>query len=175
MAGRRGGAGAESLELVVPTAEEMRELGRELAASLEAGDLVLLTGDLGAGKTTLAQGIGAGLDVRGPITSPTFIIARVHRSTVGGPPLVHVDAYRLSGWDELEDLDLEASLDEAITVVEWGTGLAEGLADRRLEIEILRTHGGAPGEVSEARTVRVCAIHRELPKLGIRESQQPGG
>lgn len=170
-----GAAEESAVELVVATAEEMRELGRELAGSLRAGDLVLLTGDLGAGKTTLTQGIGAGLGVRGPIASPTFIIARVHRSTAGGPPLVHVDAYRLGGWDELEDLDLEASLDDAVTVVEWGTGLAEGLADRRLEIEIVRTHGGEPGEVSEHRTVRVRAIHRELPKLVIRESRQAGG
>ena len=155
--------GESAVELVVPTAERMRELGRELARGLEAGDLVLLTGDLGAGKTTLTQGIGAGLGVRGPIASPTFIIARVHPSIIGGPPLVHVDAYRLGGWDELEDLDLEASLGEAVTVVEWGTGLAEGLADRRLEIEILRTHGDEPGEATEDRTVRLRAIHRELP------------
>jgi tRNA threonylcarbamoyladenosine biosynthesis protein TsaE len=153
------------LELVVPTAEEMRKLGRELAGALAAGDLVLLTGDLGAGKTTLTQGIGAGLGVQGTIASPTFVIARVHRSAAGGPPLVHVDAYRLGGWDELEDLDLEASLDEAVTVVEWGTGIAEGLADRRLEIEIVRTHGGEPGEGSEDRIVRVRAIGRELPRL----------
>jgi tRNA threonylcarbamoyladenosine biosynthesis protein TsaE len=153
------------LELVVPTAEDMRTLGRELARALVGGDLVLLTGDLGAGKTTLTQGIGDGLGVRGTIASPTFVIARVHRSADGGPPLVHVDAYRLSGWDELEDLDLEASLDDAVTVVEWGTGIAEGLADRRLEIEIVRTHGGEPGESSEDRTVRVRAIGRELPRL----------
>ena len=153
------------LALVVPTAADMRELGRELAGALAAGDLVLLTGDLGAGKTTLTQGIGAGLGVRGTIASPTFVIARVHQSAVGGPPLVHVDAYRLGGWDELEDLDLEASLDETVTVVEWGTGIAEGLADRRLEIEIVRTHGGKPGKGSEDRTVRMRAIGRDLPKL----------
>jgi len=153
------------LELVVPTAEEMRKLGQELAGALAAGDVVLLTGDLGAGKTTLTQGIGAGLGVQGTIASPTFVIARVHRSAAAGPPLVHVDAYRLGGWDELEDLDLEASLDEAVTVVEWGTGIAEGLADRRLEIEIVRTHGGEPGEGSQHRMVRVRAIGRELPRL----------
>ena len=87
-----------------------------------AGDLVILSGDLGAGKTTLTQGIGAGLGVRGEITSPTFVIARVHPSLVGGPPLVHVDAYRLGGIDELDDLDLDTSLDDAVTVVEWGEG-----------------------------------------------------
>ena len=118
------------------TAEEMRAVGERLAGLLRAGDLVVLAGALGAGKTTLTQGIGAGLGVRGPVTSPTFVIARVHPSLRGGPPLVHVDAYRLGGWDELEDLDLEASLDEAVTVVEWGSGLVEGLADDRLEVEI---------------------------------------
>jgi tRNA threonylcarbamoyladenosine biosynthesis protein TsaE len=153
------------LELVVPTAEDMRNLGRQLAGTLAAGDLVLLTGDLGAGKTTLTQGIGDALGVQGTVASPTFVIARVHRASAGGPPLVHVDAYRLGGWDELEDLDLEASLDDAVTVVEWGTGIAEGLADRRLEIEIVRTHGGEPAEGSEDRMVRVRAIGRELPGL----------
>jgi tRNA threonylcarbamoyladenosine biosynthesis protein TsaE len=158
------GADAVSyLELTVPSAEEMRALGRSLAGTLRAGDLVLLTGDLGAGKTTLTQGIGAGLGVRGPIASPTFVITRVHTSTVGGPALVHVDAYRLGSWDELEDLDLEASLDDAVTVVEWGTGLAEGLADRRLEVEIVRTHGGDADEDSEDRTVHIRAIGRPLP------------
>lgn len=148
------------IELIVATAEDMRSVGRALAAELGPGDLVLLTGDLGAGKTTLTQGLGAALGVRGPITSPTFVIARVHPSLVGGPPLVHVDAYRLANWDELEDLDLEASLDEAVTVVEWGTGLAEALADTRIEVEIVRSHGGEAD--SEARIVRLQAIGREL-------------
>lgn len=149
------------IELIVPTAEDMRSVGRALAAELGPGDLVLLTGDLGAGKTTLTQGLGAALGVRGPITSPTFVIARVHPSLVGGPPLVHVDAYRLAGWDELEDLDLEATLDEAVTVVEWGTTLAEGLADTRIEVEIVRSHGEEAA--SEARIVRLQAIGRPMP------------
>ena len=122
--------------VTVPTARDMRSLGERLAASLRAGDVVLLTGELGAGKTTLTQGIGAGLGVREPVTSPTFVLARVHPSLVGGVPLVHVDAYRLGGWEELADLDLETSLDEAVTVVEWGGGLAEPLAGNRVEIEI---------------------------------------
>jgi tRNA threonylcarbamoyladenosine biosynthesis protein TsaE len=130
------------LDVVVPTAERMRELGQRLAEVLHRGDLVLLTGDLGAGKTTLTQGIGAGLRVRGPVTSPTFVIARVHPAVDGGTPLVHVDAYRLNGWDEVEDLDLEMTLDEAVTVVEWGAGVAEGLADERLEIAIYRSDEG---------------------------------
>lgn len=130
------------ITLDVATADDMHTLGRRLAEQLRAGDLVVLGGDLGAGKTTLTQGIGDGLGVRGPVTSPTFVIARVHPSLVGGPPLVHVDAYRLGGWDELEDLDLEATLDEAVTVVEWGEGVAEGLAGDRLHVHIDRSHGG---------------------------------
>lgn len=122
----------------VPRAEDMRELGLRLAGALRAGDLLVLTGDLGAGKTTLTQGIAEGLKVRGPITSPTFVIARVHPPLAGGPPLVHVDAYRLNGFAELDDLDLDAEIGESVTVVEWGEGLAEGLAEERLEIVISR-------------------------------------
>lgn len=119
-------------------ADAMRALGRRLARALRPGDLLIATGELGAGKTTLAQGLGAGLDVAGPIISPTFVLARVHRSLSGGPALVHVDAYRLAGPAELEDLDLEASLDRSVTLVEWGAGVAEGLAESRLEIDIRR-------------------------------------
>lgn len=129
---------AAPLELEVPTDTAMRALGAALATLLRAGDLVILAGDLGAGKTTLTQGLAAALGVRGPVTSPTFVVARVHPSLVGGPALVHVDAYRLSGWAELADLDLEATLDEAVTVVEWGSGLAEGLAEDRLELVLHR-------------------------------------
>src|ERR1700704_5729814 len=103
----------------------MRALGRRLAAVLRPGDLVILAGPLGAGKTTLVQGIGTGLGVRGPVTSPTFVIARVHPSLVGGPSLVHVDAYRLGDALEVDDLDLDASLAESVTVVEWGEGKVE--------------------------------------------------
>ncbi len=140
----------------VADAATMRALGRRLAAGLGPGDLVLLGGDLGAGKTTLVQGIGDGLGVRGPVTSPTFVIARVHPSLGTGPPLVHVDAYRLGSWDELEDLDLEATLDEAVTVVEWGEGFAEGLAGDRLEIHIDRSHGDEAG--SDVRHVRIRGV-----------------
>ena len=110
--------------------------GARLGAVLRAGDLVVLTGGLGAGKTCLTQGIGVGLGVRGPITSPTFVIARVHPSLVGGPDLVHVDAYRLGGFAELEDLDLDTSLEEAVTVVEWGHGVAEQLSEAYLEVSM---------------------------------------
>ncbi|XNL82857.1 tRNA (adenosine(37)-N6)-threonylcarbamoyltransferase complex ATPase subunit type 1 TsaE [Actinomadura madurae] len=131
----------------------MRELGLRLAGRLRAGDLLVMTGHLGAGKTTLTQGIGEGLKVRGPITSPTFVIARVHPSLAGGPPLVHVDAYRLGGFAELDDLDLDASVAESVTIVEWGEGLAEGLAEDRLEVIISR--GDGPGEEREVRIVGV--------------------
>ena len=120
--------------VVLATVEDTRALGRRLGTLLRAGDLVVLTGGLGAGKTTLTQGLGDGLGVRGPVTSPTFVIARVHPSLGTGPPLVHVDAYRLSGTLELDDLDLDASVDDSVTVVEWGHGLAEDLSDDRLEV-----------------------------------------
>lgn len=110
--------------------------GRRLAALVRRGDLVLLIGDLGAGKTTFTRGLGEGLGVRGPVTSPTFVIARVHPSLVGGPDLVHVDAYRLGGAADFDDLDLDADAAESVTVVEWGRGVAEGLAADRLEIEL---------------------------------------
>lgn len=121
-------------QATVPTAAAMRALGGRLAGTLRAGDLVLLTGPLGAGKTTLVQGLGEALGVRGQVTSPTFVIARVHPSLAGGPALVHVDAYRLGGMAELDDLDLD--LEGSVTVVEWGGGLAEGLSADRLEITI---------------------------------------
>lgn len=128
-------------EQTVATREDMHALGRRLAHALRPGDLVVLTGDLGAGKTTLTQGIGEGLGVRGPVTSPTFVIARVHPSQVDGPPLVHVDAYRLGSISEVDDLDLDASLDDSITVVEWGEGLVEDLAAERLHVAIVRPRG----------------------------------
>jgi tRNA threonylcarbamoyladenosine biosynthesis protein TsaE len=114
----------------------MQRLGRELAGLLRAGDLVVLSGPLGAGKTTLAQGIGAGLGVRGQVTSPTFVIARVHPSLHAGPDLVHADAYRLGSRAEVDDLDLDADLATAVTVVEWGAGLVEELAESFLTVSI---------------------------------------
>jgi tRNA threonylcarbamoyladenosine biosynthesis protein TsaE len=121
-----------------PDADSMRDLGRRLARQLQRGDLLVLTGELGAGKTTFTQGLGEGLGVRGQVTSPTFVIARVHPSEVGGPELIHVDAYRLGGMAELDDLDLDTDLEDAVTVVEWGEGLAEGLSESRLEVRIVR-------------------------------------
>ncbi|MGM7423953.1 tRNA (adenosine(37)-N6)-threonylcarbamoyltransferase complex ATPase subunit type 1 TsaE [Cellulosimicrobium sp. CpK407] len=133
--------------VVLPDAEATRAFGRALAGVLRAGDLVILTGDLGAGKTTLTQGIGAGLGVRGQVASPTFIVAREHPSLVGGPALVHVDAYRLGSLDEVDALDLDSSLEESVTVVEWGSGLVEALAGDRLEIVLERPRGDATGDV----------------------------
>jgi tRNA threonylcarbamoyladenosine biosynthesis protein TsaE len=147
-------------ETTIPTAAGMARLGERLAGLLTAGDLVVLSGPLGAGKTTLAQGIGTGLRVRGPITSPTFVIARVHPSLAGGPGLVHADAYRLGSRAEVDDLDLDADLATSITVVEWGEGLVEGLAESFLSIRIEAEPGAGPapdgnGDADEARAVRV--------------------
>ncbi len=133
------------------TPEDTRSFGEHLAERLGPGDLVILTGDLGAGKTTLTQGIGAGLGVRGLVTSPTFVIARVHPSLSDGPPLVHVDAYRLGGTAELDDLDLDTDIDEAVTVVEWGEGLAESLSLDRLELSLRRTD-------DDQRTITVTPV-----------------
>ncbi|GGL75008.1 tRNA threonylcarbamoyladenosine biosynthesis protein TsaE [Streptomyces fumigatiscleroticus] len=139
-----------SVEITVSSAEQMRELGRRLAKLLRAGDLVMLTGELGAGKTTLTRGLGEGLGVRGAVTSPTFVIARVHPSLGDGPPLVHVDAYRLSGGlDEMEDLDLDVSLTDSVIVVEWGEGRVEELTDDRLQVLIHRAVGDTADEVRQ--------------------------
>jgi tRNA threonylcarbamoyladenosine biosynthesis protein TsaE len=163
-------ASGQADRIPVATADDMRALGQRIAAVLRAGDLVVLTGPLGAGKTTLVQGIGEGLDVRGPVTSPTFVIARVHPPLGGGPGLVHVDAYRLGSVAEVDDLDLDASLDDCVTVVEWGEGLVEDLAADRLEVSITmpppgepREPGqpgqpGQPGERSEMRRVTLAGI-----------------
>jgi tRNA threonylcarbamoyladenosine biosynthesis protein TsaE len=125
--------------MMLPTVEDTRAYGRRLGELLRAGDLVVLTGPLGAGKTALAQGIGAGLGVRGEVTSPTFVIARVHKPGPNGVlPLVHVDAYRIGGVLEVDDLDLDADLADSVTLVEWGGGLVERLADEFLEVRISR-------------------------------------
>jgi len=134
--------------VVLPTAEDTEQFGRDLARGLVAGDLVVLDGPLGAGKTALTKGIGAGLGVQGRVTSPTFVIAREHRAGTrpgGGTPvgMVHVDAYRLGGsgphaLDELDALDLDTDLTAAVVVVEWGEGIAEQLADRHLRVSLRR-------------------------------------
>ena len=156
-------------QTVVSTAEHMRALGSRLAGLLRAGDLVVISGPLGAGKTTLAQGIGAGLGVRGQVTSPTFVIARVHPSLRGGPDLVHADAYRLGNRAEVDDLDLDADLATSVTLVEWGEGLVEDLAQSFLAVGIrpdgemtAREKGTESGEaeadIDVPRTVRVRGV-----------------
>lgn len=134
---------AKETVLVAESADQMRDIATAvIAPHLRAGDLLILSGDLGAGKTTFTQGLGDALGVRGPIASPTFIIARTHPSEVGGPALIHVDAYRLRSLAELDDLDLDATIDDAVTVVEWGEGKAEALASDRLHLRIDRERGG---------------------------------
>ena len=123
-------------------ADQTRALGEDLGRVLAAGDLVMLSGGLGAGKTTLTQGIGIGMGVRGRVASPTFIVARVHPSLSGGPDHIHADAYRIKDLSDLETLDLDSSLDEAVTVVEWGEGKTEAMSDERLSIEVRRASGG---------------------------------
>ena len=139
--------------MIVGTPEEMAQLGARLAAQLRAGDLVALNGELGAGKTTLTRGLGEALQVRGAVTSPTFVLARTHPRP-DGAPLVHVDAYRLSSAVELDDLDID--FDGSIVVVEWGAGLLDGVTDNWLEIDIVRPIGGEETEEGvEPRTVTV--------------------
>jgi len=186
----------DSVSLTVGTAAEMRALGRSLATALRAGDLVILSGGLGAGKTTLTQGIGAGLGVRGPVTSPTFVIARVHPPSASAvtavtagpgdilaslaaprPSLVHADAYRLGSTLELDDLDLDTDTASSVTVVEWGEGMAEGLAADRLEIAIAASPAGRAAEIADPaadmpRTVRISMVGArwegvELPLAGL--------
>ncbi len=128
------------IELTIPDSGAMEALGARLAPLLRAGDLVLLNGELGAGKTTLTRGLGAALGARGAVTSPTFVLAREH-PTASGVPLVHVDAYRLPTWRELDDLDLD--YDRAIVVVEWGAGKLDGVSESWLSIDIRRPHGAA--------------------------------
>lgn len=134
------------LSLSVSTAEQTHELAAALASVLDAGDLLVLTGELGAGKTTFTQGLGEGLGVRPGIISPTFVLVRIHPNLPdgarpGGPDLVHVDAYRLASASEIDDIDLENTMDSAVTVVEWGRGRVEHLSDSRLEIDLHRAIG----------------------------------
>jgi tRNA threonylcarbamoyladenosine biosynthesis protein TsaE len=155
------------VELTLDTAEDTRALGARLAPLLRAGDLLLLSGDLGAGKTTFTQGLGRALGVRGQVTSPTFVIARVHPPEVGDLPLVHVDAYRLHGTPELDDLDLDTDVEDAVTVVEWGEGVAEDLADNRLEITLLRS------DEDDDETRRAIVQPVGLRWLGVRLPDAP--
>ena len=142
-------------------ADETKALAERLGRVLRRGDLVLLTGELGAGKTTFTQGLGTGLGVRPGIISPTFVLVRDHPSLSGGPDLIHVDAYRLGSAGEIDDIDLEASMDRAVTVIEWGRGLVEHLSDSRLEITLIRAVGGQPGPGADAGTAPVTDFSEE--------------
>lgn len=138
-----------SRQIETGSAEETRQLGKTVAGLLQAGDLVLLHGGLGAGKTTFTQGLADGLGVAGRVTSPTFIVAREHASMGGGPDLVHVDAYRIEDQLDLTTLDLERSADSAVTVVEWGRNKVEGLSENRLEIEVSAEESGSWEDVDQ--------------------------
>lgn len=140
------------LEQQVEDADQMHELGLRISKQLRAGDLVVLVGPLGAGKTTLARGIGEGLRAIGNVSSPTFVIARTHKRENSDVPLVHVDAYRLGGAEELDDLDIDFA--NSIVLVEWGKGLLEGISDNWLEIEIARDHSGE----TEIRDLKITAF-----------------
>ena len=141
-------------ELTISTAEEMHEFGLAFARALKPGDLVLLTGPLGAGKTTLTRGVGEGLGVIGSVSSPTFVIARTHK-LASGTPFVHVDAYRLGTPAELDDLDID--FDNSIVLIEWGLGFTDGISESWLEVEIERDNSGE----TEDRAVRVSGFgHR---------------
>lgn len=127
------------ISTTIPTSEAMHDFGLALAAELRAGDLLVLDGPLGAGKTTFTRGLGEGLGIRGTVTSPTFVLARTHPSVIGGPALVHVDAYRLSDARELDDLDIDYA--GSVVVVEWGAGMVDGVSDSWLEMQIQRPTG----------------------------------
>lgn len=131
-------------EFRIATPEAMHELGMRVARDLRAGDLLVLTGPLGAGKTTFTRGLGEGLNVRGPVTSPTFVLARTHPSLGDGPPLVHVDAYRLSNPMELDDLDIDFA--HSVVVVEWGRGMVDQFVESWIDIEIERPQGSLVAE-----------------------------
>jgi alanine racemase/tRNA threonylcarbamoyladenosine biosynthesis protein TsaE len=144
----------------IPDAAAMHRFGIDLAGTLQTGDLIVLTGPLGAGKTTLTRGLGEGLQVRGAVTSPTFVLARTHPSLIGGPPFVHVDAYRLNSAMELDDLDIDFA--HSIVVVEWGRGLLDGITESWLDIEIERPQGRSPMASETDAAVSVLDLDHDL-------------
>lgn len=145
----------------IATVEDMEQLGFRIGEQLQAGDLLILTGPLGAGKTTFTRGLAEGLGVRGPVQSPTFVIARTHPSLVGRAPLVHVDAYRLGSACELDDLDLDVA--RSVVVIEWGRGMAEELVEAWWDIELERPVGAGEALADEdldADAPRIVTIAR---------------
>ncbi|MFC0673048.1 tRNA (adenosine(37)-N6)-threonylcarbamoyltransferase complex ATPase subunit type 1 TsaE [Brachybacterium hainanense] len=150
--------------LATTRSQGTRDVAIALAGHLRAGDLLVLDGPLGAGKTTFTQGLGAGLGVRGPVASPTFVIARVHPNLGEGPMLVHVDAYRLAGGFDIDDLDLETELEDAVTVVEWGRDRVEHLVDSYLMIELERPAEVVDGGADDPEEPRTLAVHAVGPR-----------
>lgn len=145
----------------IRTADAMENLGLRIGEQLEPGDLLILTGPLGAGKTTFTRGLAEGLGVRGPVQSPTFVIARTHPSLVGGAPLVHVDAYRLGSAAELDDLDIDFA--RSVVVIEWGRPMASSVADAWWDVELERPVGGEDDlddDELDADAPRVVTIER---------------
>jgi tRNA threonylcarbamoyl adenosine modification protein YjeE len=145
------------LELQVNDADEMHALGIRLAHEFRAGDLVVLVGPLGAGKTTLTRGIGEGLHAIGNVSSPTFVIARTHQRESSSVPIVHVDAYRLGSADELDDLDIDFA--NSIVIVEWGKGMLDGVSENWLEVEIARENAVVESEdEADVREVKISGF-----------------
>ncbi len=153
---------------VIETAADMHAFGVDIAGIVGPGDLIVLSGPLGAGKTTLTRGLGEGLEVRGPVTSPTFVLARTHPSLVGGSPLVHVDAYRLSSALELDDLDIDFA--RSVVVVEWGSGMLDGVAESWLEVDIERPTGAAAAAVESIGTASAVSGEADAAEL---DSDEP--
>lgn len=154
------GVSGEQVRCVARSAEQMRELGGRLAALTRAGDVVALTGPLGAGKTTLTAGFAEALGVRGAVTSPTFVLSRVHPPLGEGPALVHVDAYRLSSMEDFDGLDLDMWLPDAVVVIEWGGEAATRLSDAHLSVVVDRSAAPEAGAGFEAgeRVVTVTGV-----------------
>ena len=147
-------------------AEAMHQFGVKLANQLKAGDLIVLVGPLGAGKTTLTRGIGEGLKAIGNVSSPTFVIARTHKREATDVPMVHVDAYRLGSAAELDDLDIDFA--NSIVLVEWGKGLLDGISENWLEIEISREQVATePGSDTETRELTITAFGERWQQVNI--------
>src|SRR6478752_3243090 len=164
--------------LTVTTADQTHALGAALAEVLQAGDLLVLSGELGAGKTTFTQGLGEGLGVRPGIISPTFVLVRIHPNLPdgprpGGPDLVHVDAYRLGSAAEIDDIDLENTMDSSVTVVEWGHERVEHLSDSRLEIDLHRAIGLGGAAASTSSSLDFDAEDTDEPRTIVMRGYGP--